>query len=153
MIAYLILPIIFQSGTGKGLHNNLPSCKFPAKSQDWVRWTGYLSVLEEYKIILINRCQDKNQCTILGDFDNFFGGDPCSGVHKYLNVTYDCIAAKGEDVMSSVMWWHQWVAALDFLCDVLSNQPVENWEKVVEMIFSIFLLNCFCPASLGCCLQ
>ena len=54
--------------------------------------------------IYLHRCHEKNECTIPGNFNSFFGSDPCGGVSKYLDITYNCIGnQQASDGMSSGM--------------------------------------------------
>ena len=63
----------------------------------------------------MSRCQDKNECTIPGAFNSFYGNDPCGGVSKYLNVTYDCVGnqqtspGKRKKQLEFSEWIHSYI--------------------------------------------
>ena len=40
--------------------------------------------------IIKDKCNDKTECQLLA-VSSEFGGDPCYGTHKYLQVKYRCL--------------------------------------------------------------
>lgn len=49
-----------------------------------------MSDLIETTSIIKSRCDFKNSCELNADNETF--GNPCSGISKYLDVKYECIA-------------------------------------------------------------
>ena len=52
-----------------------------------VIWSGTIIII--FILFFLCRCNSEHECSILADSDNF-GGDPCPGVPKYLEVYFGC---------------------------------------------------------------
>ena len=61
---------------------NRDTCLHPAMSNINCRAVNSLQIIKE-------KCNDKTECQLLA-VSSEFGGDPCLGTHKYLQVKYRC---------------------------------------------------------------
>ena len=50
-------------------------------------------------LIVKSVCNGKNSCTVKAN-SNFFGGDPCGGTYKYLQIKYACEEVIGKFTFS-----------------------------------------------------
>ena len=50
-------------------------------------------------LIVKSACNDRNSCTVEAN-SNFFGGDPCGGTYKYLQIKYACEEVIGKFTFS-----------------------------------------------------
>ena len=54
-------------------------------------------------MIFLFRCNSEHKCSMLADSD-IFGGDPCPGVPKYLEVVFGCIQGMFSFVFSLLIF-------------------------------------------------
>ena len=58
---------------------------------------GFLNtgaICQLYPLEVHDKCQGKPSCKIWASW--YVLGDPCPGIHKYLNITYECSTENGN---------------------------------------------------------